>query len=82
MSRQIRKDILNVRKHKPQRHKGVSLFHGTLGWYRHLDKLERGKKYELFSAAKADRRIKQREKQEQERVRLGSSENPWSGWCN
>ena len=82
MSRQIRKDILNVRKHKPERHKCVGLFSGTLGWYRHLDKLERGKKYELLRTQKNERKQQQRAKQEQERVRLGGSESPWCGWCN
>ena len=76
MTRQIRKHIVNIRKHKPSK---ICSNGGVLGWYKHLDKIERGLKYELFNAAKADRRIKQREKQEQERVCLGDSKNPWFG---
>jgi len=55
MTRQIRKHILNIRKHKPSK---IYSNGGVLGWYKHLDKIERGLKYEILRTQKDARKQK------------------------
>ena len=79
MDRNLKRDIVNVRKHKPSK---INNNCGVLGWYKHLDRLERGLKYEILRTQKAKRRQQQQSKQQQEHLRVGGGKDPWGGWCN